>query len=626
MTEGTSTSGAPAATETAGPVAAAVTVATPGAPAPAPVDAQLAALAALAANAAPLQAPVAPAAVPAVGPAAAALAAVEAVAAVEAAAAAKAAVAKAKKADANSDDASMSDAEVLPEVELAQLGEAGAATAAQAEPPCGVLPVVDAVPVVDTPVVVPVGDAGFALSPVLLGLLGLGALGAGLLLLRDKDGDPPADVPNEPPVAANDAASVNEDATVTGSVATNDSDPDGPEADLTYSLNSPVAGLTLNADGSYTFDASNAAYPELAAGATQTVTANYTVEDPDGGTDTATLTITITGVNTAPVITSANTAAVDENVAAGTEVYDANATDADGDTLTYSIGGADAASFTIDAATGEVFIIASPDFETQATYNITVTATDPSGASDTEAVVITINDLVENMPPVLTAPPTATVDENMAGAVVLDASATDPDGDTVTFSLTGADAALFTIDATTGVVTINAAADFETNPTYNITVVASDGNGGTDSQDVVVSVNDIVEPVVQSLDIDDDANPLTPFTFDAGAEMYLFQDDDDVANNIVLINFGAEDVIQFESTAVAYSSQDTGDGDGMDDLLITVNNGGIVSEIRIEDVVDVSVQAIVFDEATAEAAVAGTNNFQEGVAFAAAPNDSFVYA
>ena len=47
-------------------------------------------------------------------------------------------------------------------------------------------------------------------------------------------------------------------------------------------------GLTLNADGSYSFDAGNAAYQHLAQGATTDVVANYTVTDEHGATSTAT--------------------------------------------------------------------------------------------------------------------------------------------------------------------------------------------------------------------------------------------------------------------------------------------------------------------------------------------------
>src|SRR5205085_12658113 len=70
---------------------------------------------------------------------------------------------------------------------------------------------------------------------------------------------------------------------------------------LSYSVvGSPPAGFTLNPDGSWSLDAANAAYQHLAAGATTDVVVTYQVSDGLGGTDTATLTITVTGVNDAP--------------------------------------------------------------------------------------------------------------------------------------------------------------------------------------------------------------------------------------------------------------------------------------------------------------------------------------
>ena len=49
----------------------------------------------------------------------------------------------------------------------------------------------------------------------------------------------------------------------------------------------PVAGLTLNTDGTYSFDAGNAAYQHLAAGRHPEVVASYTVTDDQGATGTA---------------------------------------------------------------------------------------------------------------------------------------------------------------------------------------------------------------------------------------------------------------------------------------------------------------------------------------------------
>src|SRR5439155_1980974 len=86
---------------------------------------------------------------------------------------------------------------------------------------------------------------------------------------------------------------------LTGSVATNDSDVDDG-ATLSYALDAAVAGLTLNPNGSYSFDPSNAAYQHLAQGATTNVVAHYTVTDEHGAHDSSTLTITVTGTNDAP--------------------------------------------------------------------------------------------------------------------------------------------------------------------------------------------------------------------------------------------------------------------------------------------------------------------------------------
>src|SRR5436190_1529887 len=106
---------------------------------------------------------------------------------------------------------------------------------------------------------------------------------------------------NDAPVAVADTGSATEDAAVlTGSVATNDSDvADG--ATLSYALDAAAAGLTLNPNGSYSFDPSNAAYQHLAQGATTNVVAAYTVIDALALHDALPISITVTGTNDAPV-------------------------------------------------------------------------------------------------------------------------------------------------------------------------------------------------------------------------------------------------------------------------------------------------------------------------------------
>ena len=230
-----------------------------------------------------------------------------------------------------------------------------------------------------------------------------------------------------------------------------------------------------------------------------------TASDGANNTNQA-VTVTVTNVNdNTPVFTSPDSASVAENE---TAAYTAMATDADAsDTLSYSLsGGADAALFTIDATTGEVSFATPPDFETPGdtgadnVYDIIITATD--GANETEqAVAVTVTD--ENDPPVFTSPATAAVAENQTDAYT--AQATDDDDDSLSYRLSGADADLFTLDATTGVVSFRAAPDFEApgdangDNDYDITVTATDGVNETERA-VTVTVTDAIEnaPVFSS--------------------------------------------------------------------------------------------------------------------------------
>ena len=132
------------------------------------------------------------------------------------------------------------------------------------------------------------------------------------------------------------------------------------------------------------------------------------------------------------------TRSVPENTAAGMNIGGpVTATDAGDDTLTYTLGGADAASFDIDPATGQLMTKDMLDFEMprgQAMsetntndYMVTVTATDPEGASDMITVTITVTNEEETGEVTLWAGAVALtmapqVGETISGAVM------DPDG------------------------------------------------------------------------------------------------------------------------------------------------------------------------------------------------------
>ena len=128
-----------------------------------------------------------------------------------------------------------------------------------------------------------------------------------------------------------------------------------------------------------------------------------------------TLTLTPAGttspVTTPPVFSDTTlTRSLAENTAANTNVGAAipAATDADGDTLTYTMEGTDAASFTFDAATRRIKTRTGVtyDFEAKASYAVTIKADDGNGGTDTVAVTVTLTDADE--PPAAPAAPAVT--------------------------------------------------------------------------------------------------------------------------------------------------------------------------------------------------------------------------
>jgi|GEM_PF-2299728 autotransporter-associated beta strand protein/VCBS repeat-containing protein len=281
-------------------------------------------------------------------------------------------------------------------------------------------------------------------------------------------------------------------------------DANATDADGTLAHNSVIYSLKATGDhDAFTIDTATGEVKLKAAADYETKSSySFTVIASDGMRSTEqAVTLSITDVNEAPVMTSGATGSVNENAAINTVIYTATATDVDAnDSLTYSLTGDDADKLNINATTGEVTLKASADFETKSSYRFNVVATDNGTGSltGTQAVVVNINDV--NEAPVMTSGATGSVNENAAiNTVIYTATATDVDAnDSLTYSLTGDDADKLNINVTTGEVTLKASADFETKSSYRFNVVVTD-NGASNlnsgnlsvSQAVVVSINDL---------------------------------------------------------------------------------------------------------------------------------------
>jgi len=255
---------------------------------------------------------------------------------------------------------------------------------------------------------------------------------------------------------------------------------------------------------------------------------NVTVTVTDNGIDGArgasnhlsistSLAVTVTDVNETPTLTTApSNALFDENATGVVATYVATDPDATTGTMTWDLQGNDVGDFNITSTvngTAELTFKSPPDFERSddtggnSVYDVTVRVRDNGSPrlEDTQTVSVGVTDLNETPVIAGNAGPsfaeiefdhTATASELVIGTY----SATDDDNadnaglQTITFDVSGTDAAHFSIDANTGVLSFGIEPDFE-NPDdladsnmmgasdnmYEIVIEADDGAGESNS-------------------------------------------------------------------------------------------------------------------------------------------------
>jgi hypothetical protein len=220
---------------------------------------------------------------------------------------------------------------------------------------------------------------------------------------------------------------------------------------------------------------------------------------------TQALSVTVTNVNEAPTFVTPAQVTFSENSMENVQLVSASDPDA-GATLTYAIGGTDASQFSIDAATGALRFVSSPDFEipqdagSNNVYDISVTVTDGLGASTARAMAITVTDQNE-APTSIVWTSGGTIAENSAvNTGIGQLGANDPDASPgLTYSLLGNPGNRFSINATTGEVSLVGSVDFEAAPYHVLTVRTQDSGGLTAEAFLTVVVSNVNEaPTIQS--------------------------------------------------------------------------------------------------------------------------------
>jgi Ca2+-binding RTX toxin-like protein len=315
--------------------------------------------------------------------------------------------------------------------------------------------------------------------------------------------------------------------------------------------------------------------------------------------DSQLITVEVKNVNEGPVILSngGGTSASLTLAENGTAVTTVVGSDVDGDILRYSIiGGHDAALFAIDGATGVLTFVAAPDYEAPSDfaadnfYTVTISATDGtySAFQSIQIVVTNANEGVAITSLGGGDGAAVTAAEHQVAVATL--TATDLDGDSIAFSIAGgADAARFTIDATTGVLSFASSPNYEAptdadgNNVYDVVVAASDGDL-VDTQDIAVTVSNVNEaPVISSngggsnasVTVNENSTVVTSVTStdpDGTARTYAIAGGADAARFTIDATTG---VLSFASSP-NYEAPTDADGNNVYDVVVAASDGDLV--------------------------------------------------
>ncbi|UZW65161.1 Ig-like domain-containing protein [Priestia flexa] len=279
---------------------------------------------------------------------------------------------------------------------------------------------------------------------------------------------------NDPPVVQDRTITTTVNIPILSSVPA--SDPEGNA--LTYTVEQPPTNGTviLNGDGTFTYTPN----PAYVGGDLFTVL----VTDSEGATALSTITVTV-------LATNGNTTAQDAQLTTPEDIPvqgQVVATNVLGNPLVYTLQGSPAfGTVTLDSATGVYTYTPNQNFNGKDSF--TVFVTDNAGGNAISSQVITVTPV--NDPPVVPNYQITTLEDTPIASVVI---ATDVDGNSLTYSLL--------VAPTNGVALVNTDGTYTytPNPNFNgtdqFTVLVDDGQGGTATSIITVTVVPVNDPPV----------------------------------------------------------------------------------------------------------------------------------
>jgi len=310
---------------------------------------------------------------------------------------------------------------------------------------------------------------------------------------------------NDGPEANDDPATTNEDDAIAIDVVGNDTDVDASDSLTVVGVDQPSKGsASVDSNNHVVFDP-GADFDDLDAGESATVTFDYTISDGNGGTDTATVTVTVNGADDATV-TNPDAAETNEGAGVTIDVL-ANDSDVDASDDPLSVASvtqpADANDGTVVNNGGNLTFTPGVNFESLAVgESATTTFTYTTDTGETEDVTVTVHGV--NDDPIAVDDADSTAQGSPVTVSVL-ANDTDPDSsdDLEVTGVTQPTKGSVTNNA--GDLTFDPGSDFDDldageSATVTFDYTISDGNGGTDTATVTLTVNGAEDPTAASPD------------------------------------------------------------------------------------------------------------------------------
>ena len=278
---------------------------------------------------------------------------------------------------------------------------------------------------------------------------------------------------NDAPVAVDDSDSIAEDGSSTVAVLANDSDVDGDGVSVLSVTQGSSGSVVINGDGTVTY---------MPAANWNGVDSYMYIVSDGILTDTATVTVTVTAVNDAPVAVD-DSDSIAEDGSSTVDVL-ANDSDVEGDTLTVVSVTQGAGGSVVDNGDGTVTYTPNPDWNGIDSYTYTV-----SDGADSDTAVVTVAVGAVNDAPVAVDDSDA-ISEDGSSTVDVLANDSDVEGDTLTVQSVSQGANGSVVDNGDGTVTYTPNPDWNGSDSY--TYIVTDGLL-TDTAMVwvtVVAVND----------------------------------------------------------------------------------------------------------------------------------------